>query len=304
MITAPAAKQLVDELSAEPRAAGSDADQRASEKCKSILEPLGFKCHYEPFEFKTLSLRSGVANNKSANLVAVRSEPSLWLVAHSDSKSQLMPPIIRVLAAATFVISCTTLVALLIVNMMNGADPSLWPLPVYIALVSLIPLFLNPIGNNSHGAVDNASGMAAVLLAVQALPKDLPLGVLITSAEERFMAGARNFVKRHAPSRAINCDGLDDVGALRCWYNRGQQNFAESVAPNYARPVPLGILLDATILAKHGWEVVTVSKGNWNTLRRIHTAKDVSIHLSGEGIAEGAELIRDITQRLLASRAS
>lgn len=284
------AKQLLDELSAEHRSAGSDAELRVREKCKTLLQAASFEVDNQKFSFKIFSFLKGIRRVQSANLIAVRGRPKLWLVAHSDTKSQLMPPALRVIGAVIFLAGLVLLPAGLLFDF--------WCLPVALLTVGAIPLFLNPIGNRSPGAVDNASGMVAVLLAVQSLPKDIPLGVLITSAEERFMAGARNFVRKYPPAVAINCDGLDDHGRLRCWYNRGQKQFAQTVAPDHASGVPPGILLDATILARHGWKAVTVSKGTWRTLWRIHTPLDTSDRLTGQGIAEGVDLIRKIVLSL------
>lgn len=289
-------KALLDELASEPRAAGSAGDARVQKLCEQLLINAGFSVAREQFQFRTLSL-FGLKRHSAGNIVATRGNPRIWLVAHSDTKSQLMPPAVRVIGAGMFLLGLALALLAFIVGISTDLEIPSYGI-IAVLVIGAIPLFFNPIGNMSPGAVDNASGMAAVLLSTQALPNNLPLGVLITSAEERFMAGARNFVRMHEPAIAINCDGLDDVGKLRCWYNRGQKRFALSVAPEHAANVPPGILLDATVLAKHGWQVVTISKGSWSTLWRIHTRRDTADYLSGQSIEQAVSLITRIVLRL------
>jgi hypothetical protein len=52
-----------------------------------------------------------------------------------------------------------------------------------------------------------------------------------------------------------------------------------------------GVLTDGVALAGAGWEVVTLSRGTWGTLRRIHTRRDDLAHLAGHGIPDAAEVL-------------
>ncbi len=79
-----------------------------------------------------------------------------------------------------------------------------WPLTAIVWLTS-IPLMLSVHGARNHGTLDNASGVAAVLEAVEQLPPGLPLGVLITDAEEYSLPArerGRGRMSAHRPSRS------------------------------------------------------------------------------------------------------
>ncbi|MGH7718982.1 MAG: M28 family peptidase, partial [Gemmatimonadaceae bacterium] len=137
----------------------------------------------------------------------------------------------------------------------------------------------------------------------------LEAGVLLTSAEELGLAGARAWAAAQRAERAagvppstpaINVDGVDDVGVLRLVYTREKPgrllaalHGAARRVGTEARSAPLlpGVLLDGVALADAGWEVITVSKGTLRTVARVHTPRDSAAHLSGRGIAEAAQVI-------------
>jgi hypothetical protein len=73
---------------------------------------------------------------------------------------------------------------------------------------------LSVVGQRSAGALDNASGVAAVLDAAAALSPALPIGVLIADAEELSLAGARAWARSRPAGVALNCDSVDDDGSL------------------------------------------------------------------------------------------
>jgi hypothetical protein len=56
-------------------------------------------------------------------------------------------------------------------------------------------------------------------------------------------------------------------------------------------------MVDALALGAAGWDAVTVSKGNFLTLARIHTARDVPERLAGSGVAEAVELVTNFIKR-------
>lgn len=147
----------------------------------------------------------------STNLVARRAPeaaPGIWLVAHLDSKSQTIPILARIASVTAFAALFGLALLALISASILGRD-SLTRIGVatsILAAVGLLPLLVLFIGNRSNGALDNASGVAAVLLALRQL-KGRDIGVVITSAEELALAGARAFVAVGlAPGVAINCD--------------------------------------------------------------------------------------------------
>jgi hypothetical protein len=57
-------------------------------------------------------------------------------------------------------------------------------------------------------------------------------------------------------------------------------------------PLPPGLLVDSVAFAERGWKVVTLSKGDWRTVARIHTPADDLAALRGEGVAEVSTLVQ------------
>jgi Zn-dependent M28 family amino/carboxypeptidase len=165
------------------------------------------------------------------------------------------------------------------------------------------------VGARSAGAVDNASGVATVLIAAE-LSAGAPVGVLITDAEELGLAGARSWCATTTEARApvFNCDGVDDLGSLTLMWTRPRANRLErairSAASNFGEPlrvIPLipGVLVDGLAFADAGWEVVTLSRGSVDTLRRIHTRRDDLARLRGEGVAVAARVLARATLDIL-----
>lgn len=228
------------------------------------------------------------------NLTATRGVPDLWLVAHLDSKSQPVPILVRALAIMASIVMWVAATALAVAQLAEGAPRSLWIPVTILGVLASIPVAASVVGVSSHGALDDASGVATILRATELLPRDAPIGVLITSAEELGLAGARAWAREAPPGRAINVDGIDDTGALRLIYS-GRLPRALLSALGVAWPAPNrllpGALMDGVALADAGWEVVNVSKGSWRTVSRIHTRRDDLAHLAGSGAEEVAALI-------------
>jgi len=162
------------------------------------------------------------------------------------------------------------------------------------------------VGNASDGALDNASGVATVLEAVRSSRPDLPIGVLLPSAEELGLAGARAWVRdrRGEHGIAINCDGVDDGGELTIMYS-GMPSIeiidviqASADEPARVRRMPLGLLLDSVALTEGGWRSVTVSRGSLASLRRVHTREDSLRRLRGDGISRTARALARAAEAL------
>ena len=242
---------------------------------------------------------------RAINLVGERApagtEPPIWLVAHLDSKSQPLPIAIRALGVMG---SLALWGVALVVGVLQSAGAPLagyWPLLTIVGVLAGIPVAASVVGSRSPGALDNASGVATVLLAVEQLPSDRSVGVLLTSGEELGLAGARAWVRGGRPSMAINVDGVDDSGRIRVIHptpRPGSLMRAISLAADElgldssSGPLPPGLLVDGVALADGGWKVVTLSKGTWRTVTRIHTPADDLSSLWGEGVAELATLVQ------------
>lgn len=226
--------------------------------------------------------------------------PRVWLVAHLDSKSQGVPMALRV--AGVVGLAAMWIVALLLAALGAIGGPHLgvgaWLVIGAIGIVAALPVALTVVGERSHGAVDNASGVAAVLTAAAQLPADAPVGVLVTDAEELGLAGARAWVRGRALGTAINCDGVDDGGTLRAMYS-GERPHRVIAAlsrgageePVDARRLLVGVLVDGVAFADAGWEVATAMRGGAATLRRVHRPSDDLAHLRGDTVDAMARLL-------------
>ena len=245
----------------------------------------------------------------SVNLEAERGTPSVWLVAHLDSKSQTVPMLTRI--ASSIAISAVTVAAtaVLLFSLRGDRDASgVWRAIEISALVVALPSMLCWVRNRSRGAVDNASGVAAVLLAAQSLSSVRDVGVLITSGEELGLAGARVWAAKARPGIVVlNCDTVDDNGGWRLMYTGAipsrirvaMATISSSTVPKpqIGRMIP-GILADSIAFADLGFESVTVSRGTLSTLARIHTRRDNSNAFTGSGIAEASVLLAALTREL------
>jgi acetylornithine deacetylase/succinyl-diaminopimelate desuccinylase-like protein len=246
---------------------------------------------------------------KSVNLEATRGKPKVWLVAHIDSKSQTVPMLIRI-ASAIAVATVTGVTFLVVIALLAGISRAAyaWPTLEIAAVVAALPSILCFVRNDSRGAVDNASGVVAVILACQSAFPAQNLGVLITSGEELGLAGARVWAAgAKAGMPVINCDTLDDNGAWRCMYSGPKPDrlaaAAEAISGRLGLKLTVGrfipgILADSMVFADRGVESVTVSRGTLGTLARIHTRRDNSNALAGGGVGEGAALLSALAKEL------
>ncbi|HUX33287.1 MAG TPA: M28 family peptidase [Gemmatimonadaceae bacterium] len=247
------------------------------------------------------------ARAAGVNLQAVRGvEPRVWLVAHLDSKSQRYPLALRAVGAS---LTIGAWVAMLLLIMLAGAGHG-WPHAWWVwgaGAAGGALLGLGSAGNDSPGAVDNASGVAAVLAASARLAPDVPVGVLITDAEEVGLAGAHAWARHRTPGTAVNCDTIDDRGAFLLLTSGRRPRRVAAAAVRAAghtgiavraRPLPRGVLTDGVALARAGWACATLSRATARTLLRIHTRRDSVGHLEGSGIAPAAVLLESLVKEL------
>lgn len=227
------------------------------------------------------------------NLVATRGDapPALWLSAHLDSKSQSVPILWRAAGITALLVVWIVAMVVAVAQAALGAGSHAWPWIAAAAVLAGLPVAASVVGARSPGALDDASGVATVLRTAELAEPGAPLGILLTSGEELGLAGARAWVRsrQYPPARIINVDGVDDAGPVTVSYTSRRPN--ELVASLRAtdgnlrvwRLVP-GILVDAVALTDGGWQAVTVSKGTWRTVARIHTPNDNLSGLTGDGV--------------------
>jgi hypothetical protein len=141
----------------------------------------------------TQSVASSTGRNPVFNL------PHLYLVAHYDSKSQRMPLVMRITLFMLAIIAGLILVALTLFD-----DSAALYLPIgLLALAAAIPLLFLDVGNNSPGAIDNASSIGLVLHLAEVLAQrdnwhdKLHLTLLFPSAEEMTLMGSVAYVTAH-----------------------------------------------------------------------------------------------------------
>ncbi|NUO63433.1 MAG: M28 family peptidase [Gemmatimonadaceae bacterium] len=248
-----------------------------------------------------------IARDVGINLVATRGIPRAWLVAHLDSKSQPVPMLARV---AGIVVAALALLALAWfgIRAAGGAEVAerVWHAVTLAGALATLPVIASVVGARSPGAIDDASGVATVLLAIDRLPRDLPVGVLLSSAEELGMAGAQAFASSRRPASALNVDGVDDRGGIVCMRHGraarpriGVAHAAQALAMRVRerRTIP-GILTDGVALANAGWSAVTLSRGTLATLARIHRPGDRASRVRGSGINEMARLLAQAVREI------
>jgi hypothetical protein len=248
----------------------------------------------------SLRPRRGVLHGRlmratGVNLAAVRGDaPTVWLVAHIDSKWQPVSMLARV---AGVLLLAGGFIGVIVAAAMA---PGFAPVALVVTWLGAVPLMLSVAGVRNHGALDNASGVAAVLDAASLVPADCPLGVMITDSEELALAGAEAWRSEDKPVVALNCDSIDDEGPLVAMYTGAAPDRILSSLRRAAseRNEPLrvmrlvpGILTDSVALARAGWPTVTLSRGSLRTLRRIHTSRDTLEHMSGRGIDGAAHVL-------------
>lgn len=251
-----------------------------------------------------------VMRARSVNLVATRgaAPPRIWLVAHLDSKSQPIPSAARVAGIVLVTAAVAVAVVAAVLQLLAMPHRTGWQGAALLVVVGAPLMMASLVGDNSDGAVDNASGVAAVLAAATRVRPDVALGVLIPSAEELGLAGARAWAREAAhtgsPGVALNCDGVDDHGELTIMFSGARPDQllatidAASERPIRVRRMPLGLLTDSVAFAERGWRTVTMSRGGLATLRRIHTRRDSLASLRGTGIEPTADLLARTVEAL------
>lgn len=271
---------------------------------------------------------------RSTNLEARRGDPRVWLVAHLDSKSQTVPILVRIASSVVLAIVMVVSVIVLLLSLVGVNFPDMtWHAIALAAVIGALPSMLCFVRNHSNGAVDNASGVVAALLAAQSDSTPRDLGVVITSGEELGLAGARawalsappfsvapSFAARPSVSASstaqlspqpeisiLNCDTVDEVGQWRCMYTGTRPDRiiaaaetitgAPGVQVKVGRLIP-GVLADSMVFADLGLKAVTLARGTLKTLARIHTRRDTSNTLTGNGAAEASAILSALAREL------
>lgn len=266
--------------------------------------------------------------HRTENIVATNNAnrdnktPAFLFVAHYDSKSQVLPIAVRIVA---YGIAIVGLIALTIV-MLVKVIALIW-LPDYIVWgiagitsFCLLLLQINLTENHSPGGFDNASGVGVMLevaRVMMARDEEKSVTFLATGAEEYGMCGALRYIQAHADeydrenTYVINLDGLG-VGngvhlitrygipptrTTRTLRNLFQTSSEVLGIPVSERYLPIGVGLDSIPIASRGFETVTLtSKGVGSVALKIHSKQDRSELLNEESLQQVGELIVDVIE--------
>jgi hypothetical protein len=235
------------------------------------------------------------------------SRPAWILMTHRDSKSQIVPTALRTVAVGLGGVALLALI-LLSVLWIVGEDFRFTALTAVAGVVLFsvgVVMILSWAANQSPGALDNASGLAA-LLEVAADNTAGDVAFLLTDAEELGLVGARFAVERLPPVQGvINLDGLDDHGPFHVSEGHGWQR--KGSAPQLAaalltaaavldlpvqrRRLSRSLQVDHLPVAAAGIPALTVLRGDWQSLLRVHSPRDDVDRIDGTGAADGATLL-------------
>ncbi|MBI4544394.1 MAG: M28 family peptidase, partial [Gemmatimonadetes bacterium] len=258
---------------------------------------------------------------RTANWLIYRpgSRPRYLVMAHRDSKAQ---PVSLWVRAAVTLAAALAAAALFLSALLTVIDPAWGRSPVTLGAAGMgalaaLGMLLSWAGNSSPGALDNASGLAALLGLARRERAHGDTGFLITDGEELGLAGARALAGRLPPVFGVlNLDGLDDAGDFAIierygWPRRGlaphlSAALLEAAAslglPAARRPLPVGILVDHIPLMDAGTAAVTIMRGSARSLRRVHRPADRAERMSGAGAAAAVALVAAALQLLREQR--
>ncbi len=266
--------------------------------------------------------------HRTENIVATNNAnrdnntPAFLFVAHYDSKSQVLPIAVRMVAYGIAIVGLIALTIVMLVKIIA----LIW-LPNYIVWglagitsFCLLLLKINLTENRSPGGFDNASGVGVMLevaRVMMARDEEKSVTFLATGAEEYGMCGALRYIQAHADeydrenTYVINLDGLG-VGngvnlitrygipptrttrTLRNLFRTSSEALGIRVSERY---LPIGVGLDSIPIASRGFETVTLTaKGVGSVALKIHSKQDQSELLNAESLQQVGELIVDVIE--------
>ncbi len=280
--------------------------------------------------------------NTTKNIVAASfgegvddTRPELILMAHHDSKSQSIPLIVRMLLFGIVFLAGFLFVILTLCSLFFAIQAAVLTVSV-LAIAASIPLLLIGVGNDSPGAIDNASGcglvlhLAEILRGQEEILERIRITILITGAEEWGTMGSEAYVRENLERLHFQADtaglyvmnfegiGVDGnmflIGGHRCPRDeRGVpvvkmiREAGESLGYPL-RDLPLvGALLDHQPFSTRNFCAATVlgfGRDSWS----VHTPEDKPERLNVEGFNQAGritlEVIRMMSRSLVGSETS
>jgi len=268
---------------AVPRLVGTPNHRTVREVLKRELAARGFSVEEHAFSGRPARALLGTPKLISGiNLIAQRGRSAVWLVAHYDSKGQPVSMWARLVGSLALVIGLVWL------PFAGGETWFVIPLAMGLSV-----LLLNRVTDKSAGAVDNAAALVTVVMTLDQLPRDAPVGVIFPDAEEYGLVGARALRAERGElfteAAVINLDGIDDVGGPVAFLHRpGRIGAAVADALHAWRSRWLPVIVDGMALAQVSRECVTIMKGNAETMTIVHTPRDTVARVRLDGAASVA----------------
>ena len=268
-------------------------------------------------------------SHRTENIIATtdgkpdNNTPAFLLVAHYDSKSQVLPIAVRAISYGIAIIGLVVLTIIMVVKVGWGLwlpDVIVWGI-AGITTFCLLLLQINLTQNHSPGAFDNASGVGVILEVARAVVERgerKSVTFLAAGAEEYGMCGALRYVQAHTDeydpenTYVINLDGLGvgngvsvvtrygippvrTTSALISLFRTSGESLGIQTSERY---LPIGVGLDSIPIASRGFETVTLTAGDVGSAAlRIHSKRDKSDLLNIESLQQVGELIVDVIER-------
>jgi hypothetical protein len=243
--------------------------------------------------------------------------PRYIVMAHLDSKSQLVPLSLRAPAIVLAVLSWIALFAIALIALVQPVDMTFVLIAGGIAFLAGIVLMLSWADDKSPGALDNASGLTTLLGLAESERNSGDIGFLVTDAEELGLAGARAVAPALPPVFGVfNLDGIDDDGPFHIIERFGFKR--KGLAPHMAaallaaaadrklpadrRDLPYGVMVDHIPIVEAGLPALTIMRGTMKSLRRVHRPGDTVDRMRGSGIERTIELMSDALATLRSQR--
>ncbi|MCE9582176.1 MAG: Zn-dependent exopeptidase M28 [Planctomycetes bacterium] len=276
-------------------------------------------------------------SNLAARAPGPADGPLFVFMAHYDSKSQSLSlagriALFRWARTAAFCYLGVALARLAstgglgtgLAGLFSEAVPFLYLVVSGAAVFALsLPLYLLRTHNHSPGAMDNASGVGA-LVEMARIWKTLPAAkksravFLAVSGEEFGMIGSQTWVRRHRDElrgekrlRVLNFDGVGYAGPVRIVPARGPESGGVSMSDALVRagksvgidiqPIPpsIGLMTDHASFTRERLACATLLTHSW-AAKRLHTPDDAVESLKVEGFERVGKIALRVVDDLAA----
>ncbi|HSB05845.1 MAG TPA: M28 family peptidase [Thermodesulfobacteriota bacterium] len=254
--------------------------------------------------------------NISAHLPGKQEGQPLYLMAHYDSKSQSLNLYLR-----TGLFLFGTLSGVLFCLGVWVHVPILFQVFFFLSMTIHVVLICSRMGNQSEGALDNASGVGSLLQVARVWASRATRGVdlrfIFTGAEEMGLLGSLMFQKRRRKRMVleeaflINIDSVGKKGKMRVCSSgeAGGRWLKEVVAFAREKGIDLrplrfhqGIMMDHLPFSHLGiasLSLTSISTEGWH----VHTPRDTFSRVQPGGLAEMERLVLALIESM-ATRAS